>query len=48
MHDITKVYGQGEAEVRAVDGISLTVEPGEYVAIMGAAGSGKSTVMNLI
>ena len=48
MHDITKVYGQGEAEVRAVDGISLTVEPGEYVAIMGASGSGKSTVMNII
>ncbi|MEC7101730.1 MAG: ABC transporter ATP-binding protein, partial [Actinomycetota bacterium] len=37
-----------EAEVRAVDGISLTVEPGEYVAIMGASGSGKSTVMNII
>ena len=48
MQDITKVYGQGEAEVRAVDGISLTVEPGEYVAIMGASGSGKSTVMNII
>ena len=48
MHDITKVYGQGEAEVRAVDGISFTVEPGEYVAIMGASGSGKSTVMNII
>ena len=48
MHDITKVYGQGEAEVRAVDGISITVEPGEYVAIMGASGSGKSTVMNII
>ena len=48
MHDITKVYGQGEAEVRAVDGISLTVDPGEYVAIMGASGSGKSTVMNII
>ena len=48
MHDITKVYGQGEAEVRAVDGISLNVEPGEYVAIMGASGSGKSTVMNII
>ena len=39
---------QREAEVRAVDGISLTVEPGEYVAIMGASGSGKSTVMNII
>ena len=48
MHDITKVYGSGEAEVRAVDGVSLTVEPGEYVAIMGASGSGKSTLMNII
>lgn len=48
MHDITKVYGDGEAEVRAVDGVSLKVEPGEYVAIMGASGSGKSTLMNII
>lgn len=48
MLDITKVYGQGEAEVRAVDGVSLTVDPGEYVAIMGASGSGKSTLMNII
>lgn len=48
MHDITKVYGTGEAEVRAVDGVSLTVNPGEYVAIMGASGSGKSTLMNII
>ncbi len=48
MRDITKVYGEGEAEVRAVYGVSLTVEPGEYVAIMGASGSGKSTLMNII
>jgi putative ABC transport system ATP-binding protein len=48
MRDITKVYGQGEAEVRAVDGVSLTVDQGEYVAIMGASGSGKSTLMNII
>lgn len=48
MQDITKVYGLGEAEVRAVDGVSLTVDPGEYVAIMGASGSGKSTLMNII
>ncbi len=48
MQDITKIYGEGEAEVRAVDGVWLTVEPGEYVAIMGASGSGKSTLMNII
>lgn len=48
MHDITKVYGAGEAEVRAVDGVTLKVDPGEYVAIMGASGSGKSTLMNII
>lgn len=48
MRDITKVYGHGEAEVRAVDGVSLTVDQGEYVAIMGASGSGKSTLMNII
>lgn len=48
MRDITKVYGHGEAEVRAVDGVTLTVDQGEYVAIMGASGSGKSTLMNII
>ncbi len=48
MIDVTKVYGSGEAEVRAVDGVSLKVDPGEYVAIMGASGSGKSTLMNII
>lgn len=46
--DITKVYGVGDAEVRALDGVSLEVQPGDYVAIMGASGSGKSTLMNII
>lgn len=48
LEDITKVYGQGDAEVRALDGVSLTVEDGDYVAIMGASGSGKSTLMNIV
>jgi putative ABC transport system ATP-binding protein len=46
--DITKVYGSGASEVRAVDGVTLTIERGEFVAVMGASGSGKSTLMNII
>jgi ABC-type lipoprotein export system ATPase subunit len=46
--DIHKVYDSGEVEVHAVRGISLTIQRGEFVAIMGASGSGKSTVMNMI
>ncbi|MBM3669811.1 MAG: ABC transporter ATP-binding protein [Actinobacteria bacterium] len=46
--DITKVYGSGVNEVRAVDGVTLTIERGEFVAVMGASGSGKSTLMNII
>ena len=46
--DVTKVFGWGEAEVRALDGVSLTVGAGDYVAIMGASGSGKSTLMHII
>jgi putative ABC transport system ATP-binding protein len=46
--ELTRVYGAGEAAVHALAGMSLTVQHGEYVAIMGASGSGKSTAMNIL
>jgi putative ABC transport system ATP-binding protein len=46
--DLTRVYRMGEVEVRALDGVSLAVAPGEFVAIMGSSGSGKSTFMNIV
>jgi putative ABC transport system ATP-binding protein len=45
---VTKVYGHGDAEVRALQGIDLTIGKGEFVAIMGPSGSGKSTAMNVL
>jgi len=48
LRGIHKVYGEGEGEVRAVDGVDLAVQSGEFVAVMGASGSGKSTMMNIL
>src|ERR1700687_5358403 len=48
MENIHKTYDLGEIQVHAVRGISIDIYPGEFVAIMGASGSGKSTVMNIL
>lgn len=48
LRDLQKTYQTGEVAVNALCGVSLTIRHGEFVAIMGASGSGKSTTMNLI
>ena len=48
VNDIYKIYNPGENEVRALDGITLKIDRGEFVAIVGQSGSGKSTLMNML
>jgi putative ABC transport system ATP-binding protein len=48
LRDVMKVYGQGESEVRALAGANLRIDDGEFVAVMGASGSGKSTCLNVL
>lgn len=48
LQDASRYYGEGDTEVRALDGVSLTIRTGEFVAIIGQSGSGKSTLMNIL
>ena len=48
VHRLKKYFGKGEAQVKALDGIDLSIEKGRFTAIIGASGSGKTTLLNMI
>ena len=48
LRGISKIYGSGDLEVKALDQLNLNVLDGDYLAVMGASGSGKSTAMNIL
>ena len=48
LRDVEKVYDMGQEQIRALDGVTLSIDKGEYLAVMGPSGSGKSTLMNII
>ncbi|MCU7918868.1 MAG: ABC transporter ATP-binding protein [Candidatus Thiodiazotropha sp. (ex Epidulcina cf. delphinae)] len=48
LRSVYRIYGRGEAEIRALAAVDLAIHPGEFVAVMGASGSGKSTCMNIV
>lgn len=48
VHQLKKYFGKGEAQVKALDGIDLSIEKGKFTAIIGASGSGKTTLLNMI
>ena len=48
VHNLSKVYGKGDTQIKAIDGVSFSVEKGEFVAIVGPSGSGKSTLLHIM